>query len=174
LRVAGTFYRGHDPKWAWTPLSGEGAAIHGGRWNPRGMPALYLGNDIMGVVAEMSHGLVDRIRPLTMCAYTVDCEDIADLTTEAGRAEHGIDPAAMACPWFLIAADGGEPPSWAIARRLIAADHAGALVPSFAPQARGHHINLVLWRWGPDLPHKVEVHDPTGLLPRNQLSWADK
>jgi RES domain-containing protein len=80
----------------------------------------------------------------------------------------------MACPWFLIAADGGEPPTWAIARRLIAAGHAGALVPSFAPQARGHHINLVLWKWGPDLPHKVEVHDPTGLLPRNQLSWADK
>jgi RES domain-containing protein len=174
LRVAGTFYRGHDPKWAWTPLSGEGAAIHGGRWNPKGLPALYLGNDIMGVVAEMSHGFGDRIRPLTMCAYTVDCEDIADLTTGDGRAEHGVDAAAIACPWFLIAADGGEPPTWAIARRLIAAGHAGVLAPSFAPQAPSHHVNLVLWDWGPDLPHKVEVHDPTGRLPKNQLSWADK
>ena len=171
MRVAGTFYRGHDPKWAWTPLSGEGAAIHGGRWNPKGMPALYLGSDIMGVVAEMGHGLVDRIRPLTMCSYVVDCDDVADLTTEAGRGEHGVEPAAMACPWFLIAAEGGEPPSWAIARRLIEEDHAGILVPSFAPLSR--HINLVLWDWGPDLPHKVEVHDPTGQLPTNQLSWAD-
>ena len=31
MRLAGTFYRGHDPKWAWSPLSGEGAAIHGGK-----------------------------------------------------------------------------------------------------------------------------------------------
>jgi len=78
----------------------------------------------------------------------------------------------MACPWYLIAAEGGEPPSWAIARRLIEAGHAGVLVPSFAPGAASHHINLVLWAWGPDLPHKVEVHDPSGRLPKNQLSWS--
>ena len=159
MRVAGTFYRGHDPKWAWSPLSGEGAAIHGGRWNPKGMPALYLGNDIMGVVAEMSHGFVDRILALTMCSYTVDCDDIADLTTEGGRAEHAVDPAAMACPWFLIAAEGGEPPSWAIARRLMAVGHAGLLLPSFAPGAPSHHVNLILSRWGPDQIRLIQVND---------------
>jgi len=31
--------------------------------------------------------------------------------------------------------------------------------------------NLVLWRWGPDLPHRISVDDPSGRLPRNQLSW---
>jgi RES domain-containing protein len=30
---------------------------------------------------------------------------------------------------------------------------------------------VVLWTWGPDLPHNVNVFDPTGRLPKNQLSW---
>jgi RES domain-containing protein len=29
----------------------------------------------------------------------------------------------------------------------------------------------VLWDWGPDLPHKVTVFDPSGRLPKDQLSW---
>jgi len=31
-------------------------------------------------------------------------------------------------------------------------------------------IDLVLWDWGPALPRRVDVHDPTGRLPKNQLS----
>ena len=46
------------------------------------------------------------------------------------------------------------------------------MVPSFAPGALASDANLVLWRWGPDLPHRVEVHDPGGRLPNNQLSRA--
>jgi RES domain-containing protein len=30
--------------------------------------------------------------------------------------------------------------------------------------------NLVLWRWVPALPHKVEVHDPKRRLPKDQSS----
>jgi hypothetical protein len=32
--------------------------------------------------------------------------------------------------------------------------------------------NLVLWRWGADLPQKISIYDPTGKLPKNQLSWT--
>jgi RES domain-containing protein len=32
-------------------------------------------------------------------------------------------------------------------------------------------FNLVLWRWGPTLPHKVDVHDPDKRLPKDQSSW---
>jgi RES domain-containing protein len=28
-----------------------------------------------------------------------------------------------------------------------------------------------LWRWNGSLPHKVAVFDPSGRLPKNQLSW---
>jgi RES domain-containing protein len=31
--------------------------------------------------------------------------------------------------------------------------------------------NFIRWRRGPDLPHEVTVFDPTGKLPKTQLSW---
>ncbi len=172
MRLTGTFYRGHDPKWAWSPLSGDGAAIHGGRFNAKGRPALYLGNDVIGVVNEMNHGFTGRILPLTLCAYDIDCEPVADLTSDEGRAAHETRLDDMACPWFLLAAAGKTPPSRALAERLEAEGHCGALTPSFAAGAEPHHHNLVLWRWGPDLPSRVNVHDPSGRLPKNMLSWT--
>jgi RES domain-containing protein len=171
VRLQGTFYRGHDPKWAWSPLSGEGAAIHGGRFNRKGQPALYLGSDIIGTINEINHGFVYRILPLTMCSYDVDCEPVADLTVEEGRTGHGVSHEEMAAPWFLIAASGEDTPGWLIADRLAAQGYAGALVPSFAVNAEPHHRNLVLWTWGSGVPSKVTVFDPSGRLPKNALSW---
>jgi RES domain-containing protein len=60
--------------------------------------------------------------------------------------------------------------SWQLARRLIARGIAGILVPSFAPGATAGDHNLVLWDWSEGSPHQVRVFDPSGRLPRNQLS----
>jgi RES domain-containing protein len=49
--------------------------------------------------------------------------------------------------------------------------HAGILAPSFAPGATHADNNLVLWKWGTELPHRVTVYDPSGRLPKDQLSW---
>jgi RES domain-containing protein len=46
------------------------------------------------------------------------------------------------------------------------------IVPSFMPGATEANLNPVLVEMGPDLPCKVDVYDPSGRLPRNQLSWA--
>ena len=51
------------------------------------------------------------------------------------------------------------------------AEGSGMLVPSFVPGADDANVNLVLWHWGANLPHKVDVYDPSGRLPQNQLSW---
>lgn len=53
----------------------------------------------------------------------------------------------------------------------MAGGNAGILVPSYAPGATDGDYNLVLWRWGSSLPHQVNVFDPSGRLPKNQLSW---
>jgi RES domain-containing protein len=171
LKWEGTCYRAHDPKWAWTPISGEGAAAKGGRFNPVGTPALYLALTVEGMFAEMGHGFAHRFDPLTICTYSVDVDDIVDLRTESGRAAQMIDLAAMACPWAYDLASGRPPASWEIAKGLIAKGAAGILTPSFATGARPDMANLVLWRWGSELPHKVEAHDPTGRLPKDQSSW---
>ncbi len=80
--------------------------------------------------------------------------------------------ADLNCAWADALVARREPASWPIIRRLLAEGHAGALVPSFATGATADDHNLVLWRWGPDLPHKVTAYDPTGKLPKNQLSWV--
>jgi RES domain-containing protein len=171
LRFRATCYRAHDPRWSYKPISGEGAAIHGGRFNPKGMRALYLSLTIEGAVREANQGFAFKIDPCVLCSYEVDCDDIADLRTQTGQAHHGIAVADMSCAWFALAGKGEDPPSWGIARRLIAEGVAGILVASFAAGAAPADQNLVLWNWAARRPHKVRVYDPSGRLPKNQLSW---
>ena len=61
MRFEGTSYRAHDPRWAFSPLCGDGVAIRGARFNPKGMPALYLALDIMTAVKEANQGLAYKI-----------------------------------------------------------------------------------------------------------------
>jgi RES domain-containing protein len=171
VRFEGTCYRAHDPRWSFKPLSGDGAAIRGARFNRKGMPALYLALGVVTAVKEASQGFAHKIEPCVLCSYEVACDDIADLRTAEGRAEHHVSFDDMACPWFRLLARGKEPPSWGIARRLSDEGKAGILVPSFAPGATAEDHNLVLWRWSDRPPHRVQVFDPSGRLPRDQLSW---
>lgn len=172
MRLQGVFYRAHDPRWSWSPLSGEGAAIHGGRWNPKGLQALYLSAEINIAINEMRHGFKARLEPFTMCSYDIDCDDIVDLTSVDERDRHNVSIDGMKCAWFALNKAGETPPTWTIAQELMTKGFAGMLVPSFAVDASADDTNLVLWNWGPDLPHKVDVYDPSGRLPKNMLSWS--
>src|SRR5262249_41712340 len=129
VRLQAVFYRGHDPQWAFSPISGTGAKTKGGRFNPIGVPAFDLGASIDTVIVEMTHGFARRLEPLTMVSYDVDVEDIVDLRSTAGRRVAGVKFVYMACPWELDLADGREPASWRVANRLRKMA-AGILVPS--------------------------------------------
>jgi RES domain-containing protein len=135
------------------------------------MPALYLSLSIETAVKEANQSFAFKIDPCVLCSYDVDCADIADLQTDAGRAAHDVMLRDMACSWFSYISDGEKPPSWRIAERMISDGYAGILVPSFAPRQTVANQNLVLWRWSDHPPHQVRVFDPSGRLPRNQLSW---
>jgi len=136
------------------------------------VPALYLALTVDGMFAEMGHGFPRRFDPLTVCSYDVDVDDLADLRDNVGRKAHNVRLAELDCPWLLDVSEGRIPASWALAERLRARDHAGILVPSFARGAKPGMANLVLWKWGPDLPHKVDVYDPSNRLPKDQTSWS--
>jgi len=164
-------YRAHDPKWAFTPTSGAGAAIHGGRFNPKGVEALYVALTLEGAFLEINQGFALKFAPCTMCSYDVDCDNLADLRTESGRQVHSVDFNDMACAWFSLAAAGTVPPSCQVAQRLMEEGFAGMLVPSFAVGARSDWANLVLWHWSDRLPHRITVYDPDQQLPADQRSW---
>ena len=172
MRFVGEGFRAHDPKWSWTPLSGAGAALKGRRFNWPGLETLYLSLSLNTAFREVSAGFAHRLEPQVLCVYEIDCEDIVDLRTEADRGAGGVALADLACPWALDLIAGRKPVSWGVVRRLLAAGRAGILVPSFVNGAGPDDNNLVLWRWGPDLPHPVTVHDPSGRLPKNSLSWV--
>lgn len=170
----GPAFRAHDPRWSFSPLSGSGAALYGGRFNRRGRPALYLSLQIITAIKEISHGFAHKIDPCVLCEYEVDCAPIADLRTDEARARMQVQLVELNGGWFEQSASGEEPASWVLSEVLIARGYAGAIVPSFAPGARGADHNLVLWSWGPELPAKVRVHDPHKRLPKDQTSWQSR
>ncbi|HTI01545.1 MAG TPA: RES domain-containing protein [Acidisoma sp.] len=167
-------YRAHHPRWAFSPLSGEGAARHGGRFNPPGMPALYTARRMQTAWAEAQQAFPFKAQPMTLCAYDVDCTDVLDLTDPGERRAQGTDGTSLACPWEDLASRGRQPPSWELAQRLRAAGIAAIIVPSFAAGATEEDVNMVFWDWGPDLPHLLRVIDDEGRLPRDDRSWGGK
>ena len=140
-RWQGIAYRAHHPGWAYDPVSGEGARRHGGRFNRPGTPCLYLACDYRTAWVEAQQGFAFKPQPLTICAYEVDCADIADLTHAAGRRAWDVDPEELACAWEWCVLQRAEPPSWQVAERLAASGVAGIAVRSFAPGANDDNRN---------------------------------
>lgn len=173
MRFVGTAYRAHDPRWSFQPLSGDGAASRGGRFNPPGVPALYLALTVVGAVKEANQGLAFHIDPCVLCSYEVDCDGLVDLRTAEERTEAGTGEAEMAAGWLTLARAGQTPPQWSLARRLMKAGRSGVIAPSYAPGATAADGNLVLWRWGAEGNCRVAVHDPDGRLPRDGASRGE-
>lgn len=160
-------WRIHAPRWAFAPLSGEGAARTGGRLNRPGTPALYLAFEHGTAIQEYEQDL--GWRPGTLCAYRVSGR-FADLREDHALEELGFRGPDLRCPWKLLAFSRPmqEPPSWRLADALQASRVSGAIYPS---QASSAGTNLVLWRWNARGGAKVEVLDPLRDLPRDQASW---
>jgi RES domain-containing protein len=171
VRFVGVVYRAHNPRWAFDPLSGEGAARHGGRFNRPGLPALYLSTSIETAIREAAQGLIGKIDPLTIVSYEADVEHVVDLSTDESRRIADAPMEVLGCAWKLEAANRRPVATWELADRLIEGGTAGILAPSFARGATAADENLVLWQWGTEPPFRLAVHDPEGRLPANTSSW---
>ena len=171
MRLRRTVYRAQNPKWSFAPESGEGAALTGGRFNPRGMKALYTSARFETAWLEAQQAFAFKAQPLTLCAYEVDCDDMLDLTDPATRTSQAIELSDLACAWKDLATRAIRPPSWILAERLCKAGVAGIMVQSYAAGATPADINVVFWDWGPAPPHQVRVLDAEHRLPKNPSSW---
>lgn len=160
---SGKLYRALNPIYAGEPLSGEGARRYGGRFNPKGMPALYCSLSIMTTVREANQ--VGTLQPTTLVAYEAEIENIFDGTDEAALRDEGMDPAALAAStWRDEMRANGEARTQTFSRSLIAKGYSALLVHSFAPGASGQDLNLVLWRWGNAAPARLTLIDDEGRL----------
>ena len=153
MRFRGTVYRAHNPEWAWTPLSGEGARRYGGRFNRRGMPALYCSLSQITAIREATP--VGRpMQPLTLCAYQVDAEPVFDATDQMRLRESDVLEAELACPtWQADMLDRGVAASQRLAERLVAAGYVGITRPQlrrWRKQGRSEPRDVALGECPPD------------------------
>ena len=166
VRFRGVVYRALNPVWSRAPLSGEGARRFGGRFNAVGTPALYTSTTPMGAVREANQ-IGSAFEPVTLVAFDADVGPVLDATDAAALALRRIDGAALASDdWRIRVRETGSSYGQRTAAGLIAAGYAGMLVGSFARGAPPDAVNLVLWRWGADLPARLVVMDREGRLTR--------
>jgi len=163
LTYTGKLYRALNPIYAKAPLSGEGARLHGGRFNPKGVPALYCSLSIMTALREANQ--IGTLQPTTLIAYEAEIETLFDTSDKASLIAEGLDTATLsASTWRAEMKATGEAQTQAFARSLIAKGYNGLLVRSFAPGTSERDLNMVLWRWGTALPARLALVDDEGRL----------
>jgi RES domain-containing protein len=161
----GKLYRALNPIFAREPLSGQGAALYGGRFNPRGIPTLYASLSVMTALREANQ--VGSLQPTTLVSYDAEIASVFDCRDESALAALGMTADLLAATtWRDEARTTGEAKTQDFARRLMKAGHHGLLVRSFAPGSAAEDLNLVLWTWGDAAPSRLVLIDDEGRLLR--------
>lgn len=143
---SGTLYRALNPVYARDPLSGRGAEIYGGRFNAKGVPALYTSLSVMTAIKEANQA--GSLQPTTLVSYRAEISSVFDSRDEAALAAFDMDAAGLADDgWRDQMRRSGIAPTQSFAARLVAAGHQGLIVRSFAPGSGADDLNLVLWSW---------------------------
>ena len=129
------------------PLSGEGAARYGGRFNRVGRAALY--TSLAPETALREANQVGTLQPTTLVAYrAAELGPVLDGRDAAAIASFGLEPGALADPAWRERMLTRQPvPTQILAEAAIAQGFAGILVPSYARGAPADALNIVLWRW---------------------------
>lgn len=165
MHYQGKLYRALNPVYAREPLSGRGAELYGGRFNPKGVPALYTSLTIMVALKEANQ--VGNLQPTTLVSYDADIEHVFDCRDDVALRRQGMDAVALGDPtWRDQMKISGEARTQAFACQLAAAGFCGLLVKSFAPAAKNDDLNLVLWRWGNAAPSRLILIDDEDRLSR--------
>lgn len=154
----GKLYRALNPIYARAPLSGRGAELYGGRFNPKGMAALYTSVSIMTAIREANQ--IGNLQPITLVSYDADIERIFDTRDDNALHKALMDTAALAdTAWRDQMKNFGEAKTQTFARLLFNEGYNGVLVPSYSAGATADDLNLVLWRWGAQPPTRLRLID---------------
>lgn len=145
-RYRGPLYRALNPVHAREPLSGRGAELHGGRFNPKGTPALYTALHPATALREANQA--GHLQPTVLVSYSADLGPVFDTRDTRAMDMRGVTARALADPgWRVAMLEGRAVPTQDFARALVADGFAGLLTRSYAKGASKADLNIVLWRW---------------------------
>jgi RES domain-containing protein len=82
---ASELYGAHTPRWSFAPVSGAGAAVQGGRFNRKGIEALYLTLEAKTALAEYQQ-VSPLLEPCMLTSYIASVGRVVDLVRTAGHA----------------------------------------------------------------------------------------
>jgi len=161
-----TLWRAFVPRWAHLPLSGEGAARFGGRWNPAGAPTIHAARELSTAWAEYNQGFVQH--PALIAQLRLTGARLADLTDSGGMDALGLDLAIHRCEWRAAMERGEVPETHRVRTRLFAAGYDGVVYPSFMSPGG---TCVALWRWNRRGAPQLRIVDPDARLPKSPASW---
>jgi RES domain-containing protein len=125
------------------PFNGDGARIHGGRWNPKGIPMLYYGTT--KALSALEKRVHIKAAALAIIWRLIEIEVPTHLVVM-------VDPATLPADWFV---DPAPDSSQVFGRRWVAqATSLGLGVPSTIIQTE---FNVVLNPLHPDMAKAKHV-----------------
>lgn len=105
------------------------------------------------------------MQPLVLCSYELDVDPVFDALDPSVMTALSVRQADLDCPaWRDEMFSGGKPASQGLAERLVSLGYAGMRYRSYAVGATERDVNLVLWRWGSELPSRVILIDDENRL----------
>ena len=130
-------------------LDGEGARLYGGRWNPRGVAAVYGSLTPETAMAEtLAHAAyyhlpVHSAMPRTFVAIEFSLSKVLDLTDGSVRQALRVsDKRMLKCDWRSEVRNGRTPITQAIAAAAYGSGLEGLLAPS---SAHAGGLNLIVF-----------------------------
>jgi len=162
-----TLWRAFVPRWSYLPLSGEGAARFGGRWNPVGAPTIYAARELSTAWAEYNQGFVQH--PALIARFGLTNAALADLTDSRTMDRLDLSPDLHRCEWRAILDAGAVPETHAVRERLLSDGVDGVIYPSHMSPGG---TCVALWRWNVEGAPRLEVVDPDDRLPKSPASWT--
>lgn len=164
---SGVIYRSTSPRFATSKdlVTGAGALLHGGRWNPpEALAAVYGSLTPDTAMAEALeqyryYGLEPwRMGRRLFCPLRIEASSILDLTEGTHRQRLRVSKDRMrAEDWRTSVASGTEALTQAIGRAAFTAGLEGLLVPS-RPATAG--VNLVVYPANLRDPSRIQELDP--------------
>ncbi len=160
-------WRAFVPRWAHLPLSGEGAARFGGRWNPVGAPAIYAARELSTAWAEYNQGFVQH--PALIAQLELRGAQLADLTDPQVLSALGVGEDIHRCEWRAELDEGRRPATHLLREKLLTDGFDGVVYPSFMSPGG---TCVALWSWNTPGAPTLGIVDPEHRLPRTPASWV--